>query len=78
MESGGASGATISSYTAYDRPGSASGRASPARESCSMIVATLQVIDILQAFEATGVLGKESISGIETREVFRAYSYSAK
>jgi hypothetical protein len=43
-----------------------------------MIAATLQVIDILQAFEESDVLDKESVNGIETKEVFRAYSYSAK
>lgn len=78
MEAGGAPGATISSYTAYGESGGGSKNVSPARESCSMIVATLQVIDILQAFEEAGVLGKESISGVETKEVFRAYSYSAR
>lgn len=78
MESGGAPGATITSYTAYDRPGSGPKNASPARESCSMVAATLQVIDIFQSFEAAGILDKESVSGIETKEVFRAYSYSAK
>ena len=79
MESGGAPGATITSYTAYDKPGSGPDKnASPARESCSMIAATLQVIDILQTFEAAGIIDKESVSGIETKEVFRAYSYSAK
>jgi len=78
MESGGAPGATITSYTAYGEPAGGPNNVSPARESCSMIVATLQVIDILGAFEAAGVLDKESISGIETKEVFRAYSYAAK
>lgn len=78
MEAGGAPGATISSYTAYGAPGIGPKNISPARESCSMIVATLQVIDILQAFEEAGVLGKESISGVETKEVFRAYSYAAR
>lgn len=78
MESGGAPGATITSYTAYGGAAGGPKNVSPARESCSMIVATLQVIDILQAFESAGVLDKESISGIETREVFRAYSYAAK
>jgi nitrogen regulatory protein PII len=78
MEKGGAPGATITSYTAYDQGGSGPKNVSPARESCSMIVETLQVIDILEAFEEAGVLDKESISGIETKEVFRAYSYAAK
>jgi nitrogen regulatory protein PII len=78
MEAGGAPGATITSYTAYLQPETGPKTTSPARESCSMVAATLQVIDILQSFEAAGVLDKENMSGIETREVFRAYSYTAK
>ena len=78
MEAGGAPGATVSSYTRSSTITPESDASTPARESCCMIVPTLQVIDIMQAFEEAGVLDRQAISGIETREVLRAFSYQAR
>jgi nitrogen regulatory protein PII len=78
MESGGAPGATITNYTGFFPIENAAKKRSPAREACSMIVSTPRVADMLAAFEGRDTSGREYRNGIETREILRAFSYSAR
>jgi hypothetical protein len=78
MESGGAPGATMSAYTCFSSPETGSKKSSPAREACSMIVSTGQVASILRSFEEAGVFAHAGVYGYQTREILRAFSYSAK
>jgi nitrogen regulatory protein PII len=78
MESGGAPGGTISSYTGLSRQPAGARKLSAARELCSMIVSAASVAPILDTLRSASVVPGDNVIAIERREILRAFSYTAK